>query len=254
MSSAGIIINADDFGASAEINKTILLLHKKGIVSSTTIIAAGKAFNDAIEIAKEYPKLGIGAHLCLDGSFIIGEGYRTIIGSGNNNYYNGSLIVNKLRRFSVDQFEIYKEYCLQIEKILDHKIHLSHLDHHHHLHSYIQVLNSMIKAAKRYKIGYIRPQKMYPDRDFIKRIYRNVHQLYLKSKLNTIDGIYIPRQADYEEQFNSLSRVLNLKNRIIEIMLHPVDNNYSETNFFSSDRVLNLLKNSIIVNYNDLKY
>lgn len=253
-----IIINADDFGASESINNTVLMLHKLGIVSSTTIIANSKSFEHAIEISKDNKNLSIGVHLCLDGHFNIGKNYKTIIDDDTNQFYNLSTILKNLKRFSVDESEIYREYCLQIEKVLDHKILVSHLDHHHHLHLYLPILNSMIKAAKKYKIDYIRPQIMllHKHKNSFNYIYRNLHQLYLKTRLNTIDGLFTPditENSHFEDHYNRMSELLKKKNRIIEIMLHPSDRNDPETLFYSSKKVMDLLANQNVISYHDLK-
>ncbi|MHA2100264.1 MAG: ChbG/HpnK family deacetylase [Candidatus Kariarchaeaceae archaeon] len=253
-----LIINADDLGFSERGDNTIIMLHKLGVVSSTTILANGNNFSRAVNIARDNPRLGIGVHLTLDGPYNIGKGYSTIMDRNTNQFFNNLQIIKKLKRFSVDTSEIYKEYCLQIEKVLDHQIQISHIDHHHHHHLYLPVLNSMIKAAKKFNIHYIRPQKLFlhKHKDWFNYIYRNAHQLYLKNRLNTIDGMFVPAifENSYYEDYNKrFLELLKIKNRIIEIMLHPVDMNIPETIFYSSKPVLELLSNQIIINYNDLK-
>ena len=253
-----LILNADDYGLSESSDNVIVTLHKLGIVSSVTIIANGLNFNQAVNTLKENPGLDAGVHLCLDGPYNIGSIYSTITDVRTNQFYDLYTIIYKLKNFLVDESEIYKEYCLQIEKVMDHHIPVSHLDHHHHLHVYLPALNGMIKAAKRYKIRYIRPQKMvfYSTRNYFKRIYRNIHHLHLKSRFQTIDGFYSPSIIDdshFEFHFKRLSDLLKINNKIIEIMLHPVDKNDPETSFFSSPEVLTLLKEVKIISYRDLK-
>ena len=60
-----VIINADDFGIDESVNFGIIKGHLEGVVSSTTIMASGKAFMHAVELAKSSPKLGVGVHLTL---------------------------------------------------------------------------------------------------------------------------------------------------------------------------------------------
>ncbi len=60
-----LIINADDFGLTERINDAIIEGHRKGIVTSTTLMANGPAFDNAAERAKTEQKLGIGIHLNL---------------------------------------------------------------------------------------------------------------------------------------------------------------------------------------------
>jgi chitin disaccharide deacetylase len=253
-----IIINADDFAVSENVNNTICNLHRKGIVSSATIIAAGKFFDHAIYISKTNPELDIGVHLCLDGNFNIGEQYSTLIDRNTDHFYNKEEITGRLKMFSVDESEIYDEYCLQIEKVLDQGIRISHLDHHHHLHLYLPALNSMIKAAKKFKIKYIRSQRMLLHRHIshMGYLYRMAHQIYLKSRLNTVDGYFNPVIADnsqFDEHYKRLSELFCLKNKVVEIMLHPRDMNDSETIFYSHKKVQDLISTQNLISYSDLK-
>jgi predicted glycoside hydrolase/deacetylase ChbG (UPF0249 family) len=252
-----LIINADDFGISENVNATILMLHKRGIVTSTSIVAAGENFEHAVEISRNNPNLGIGVHLCMDGPFNIGKDYHSILNRTTKQFYNNPKIVKKLKRFSIDESEIYREYCLQIEKVVDHHIKISHLDSHHHMHVYFPFLKSMIKAAKKFRIPYIRTQRvlLLEDQSFVNYIYRCCHQFYLKRRISTIDGFYehhINEGSDYEKNYNRIFKLLTTKNSIIEIVLHPHDKNDPETKFFSSTRVSNLLMQHNLISYNDL--
>jgi len=60
-----LIVNADDFALHPSVNRAILLAHREGIVTSTTILAGGMAFFDDMEELRKCPELGLGVHLCL---------------------------------------------------------------------------------------------------------------------------------------------------------------------------------------------
>src|ERR1044071_2461422 len=60
-----LIVNADDFGYTAGINRAIVDAHHTGMVTSTSLMANGAAFEDAIEHARRTPGLDIGCHLNL---------------------------------------------------------------------------------------------------------------------------------------------------------------------------------------------
>ena len=57
-----VIFNADDFGASPEINGGILDCHRDGVVTSASLMVTGAAAREAAAIAKEHPDLAIGLH------------------------------------------------------------------------------------------------------------------------------------------------------------------------------------------------
>src|SRR5512136_946056 len=60
-----LVVNADDFGLSEQINRGIESAFVRGILRSASIMANGKAFDDAVRIATATPGLGGGIHLSL---------------------------------------------------------------------------------------------------------------------------------------------------------------------------------------------
>jgi chitin disaccharide deacetylase len=60
-----LIVNADDFGASRGINRAILDLHDRGVVTSTSLMITMPAAADAAALAKKAPDLGVGLHVTL---------------------------------------------------------------------------------------------------------------------------------------------------------------------------------------------
>jgi predicted glycoside hydrolase/deacetylase ChbG (UPF0249 family) len=63
-----LIVNADDFGASAGINRGIVDCHVRGVVTSTSMLIDGAAADEAAELARQNPRLSVGLH------WNIGEG------------------------------------------------------------------------------------------------------------------------------------------------------------------------------------
>jgi predicted glycoside hydrolase/deacetylase ChbG (UPF0249 family) len=57
-----LIVNADDFGASAGINRGILACHTRGVVTSTSLMVTGRAAREAVAISRDHPALGVGLH------------------------------------------------------------------------------------------------------------------------------------------------------------------------------------------------
>ena len=61
------MVNADDFGFTPDVNEGIVEAHQHGILTSTTLMANGGAFEDAVRLASQNPALGVGCHLVLIG-------------------------------------------------------------------------------------------------------------------------------------------------------------------------------------------
>ena len=60
-----LIVNADDFGRSHSINEAVVRAHKEGILTTASLMVNEPAFDEAVELAKANPTLGIGLHLTL---------------------------------------------------------------------------------------------------------------------------------------------------------------------------------------------
>lgn len=151
-----LIVNADDFGYTLGVNRAIMESHACGIVTSTTLMANGSAFHDAIFKAKQLPQLphlSIGCHIVLiDGNPILNSASLSSITSGNSASprFRDGLKSFAFRAFSgrLDPEEIEAEATAQIRKIQAEGISVSHLDSHKHTHLFPAVLRPILRAAR----------------------------------------------------------------------------------------------------------
>jgi len=58
-----LIVNADDFGFSAGVNRGIVEAHENGIVTSASLMVERPAAVEAVDSARELPSLGLGLHV-----------------------------------------------------------------------------------------------------------------------------------------------------------------------------------------------
>ncbi|MCT6837537.1 MAG: ChbG/HpnK family deacetylase, partial [Bifidobacteriales bacterium] len=58
-----VIFSADDFGMSVEVNEAIEEAHRKGLLSTASLMVAAPAFEDALRRAQRMPDLRLGLHL-----------------------------------------------------------------------------------------------------------------------------------------------------------------------------------------------
>ena len=143
-----VIINADDFGYSRGINYGIIDSHRLGILTSTTIMAGMPGFEHAVQLAKENPKLGIGVHLTLTCGYPLLKDHQTIVDE-NGKFKHLSFFTHD-NNYDLD--EVYREWEAQIEKVLASGIKPSHLDSHHHTHSFPKQKEIIIKLARKYQL------------------------------------------------------------------------------------------------------
>ncbi len=170
-----LIINADDWGYTKEVNLGILDAHRFGTLTSTTIMTNQKFFDHAIGI---YPKsLGIGVHLNLTWG-------RSLVSREKFNPFNKYKIVLGL----IDQEFVEQEFRKQIEKLLEVGIRPDHLDTHHHMHAFQPVTRVILKLAEEYRIFKVRwpkekETKIILQSSYLKQrvINRNLHACPLKT-------------------------------------------------------------------------
>lgn len=140
-----LIVNADDFGLSEAVNYGILKAHQKGIVTSTTIMAAMPGFDHAVEIAREHPGLHIGVHLTL-------TTYKPLLKTHKHIVREDGFFRKQGELNDTDSKEAYDELKAQIEKVLATGIAVDHLDSHHHIHTFPVLKDVMERLQKEYDL------------------------------------------------------------------------------------------------------
>src|SRR3954469_12412598 len=60
-----LIVNADDFGRSQSINGAVIRAHRDGILTTASLMVNEPSCDEAVALAKENPKLGLGLHISL---------------------------------------------------------------------------------------------------------------------------------------------------------------------------------------------
>ena len=62
---------ADDLGLTRRVNDAIAKAHQDGIVTSASLIATGGAFESAVDVLKQNPRLDAGLHLNLTEGYAV---------------------------------------------------------------------------------------------------------------------------------------------------------------------------------------
>ncbi|MGA2897189.1 MAG: ChbG/HpnK family deacetylase [Acidobacteriaceae bacterium] len=156
---ARLILNADDFGLTRGINRAIAELHSACVLPSATLMAAGPAFDDAVQLACAHPTLGVGCHIVLtDGAPVSPPGsIRSLIGADGINFRRSLVdFVQALLLGRIKEDEIAREALAQIEKLQRAGIHPTHIDTHKHTHLFPSIARALLQVADRCGIRAIR--------------------------------------------------------------------------------------------------
>ena len=135
-----LIVNADDFGLTAGVNRAIVETHTGGIVSSATLMANGAAFDDAVERARAAPTLSVGCHVVLVDGKPVSEpdAVDTLLAirSAEPDKFHSRLPVVAARAVfgGFDPDQLVEEITAQIRTIQSAGLEPTHLDTHKHTH------------------------------------------------------------------------------------------------------------------------
>jgi chitin disaccharide deacetylase len=140
------VVNADDFGFTSDVNQGIVEAHQRGILTATTLMANGDAFDDAVRRARENQALDIGAHLVLVGGRALARADRELPSS----------VPRLLAAIAAGRINIYEELTAQLRRVLDSGIRVTHLDTHKHTHLAPPVLDGVARVAEEFGIGWVR--------------------------------------------------------------------------------------------------
>lgn len=153
-----LIVNADDLGWTEGVNRGIGEANRNGIVTSTSLLANGAAFDLGVEMVRTSPGLGVGVHLNLsDGTPVAERELVTSLVNDEGNFEGGPenlLMRMGRRRLALEEVEL--EWDAQIEKVKEAGIAPTHLDGHKHVHMLPRLFEIALRLAKRHGIGAVR--------------------------------------------------------------------------------------------------
>lgn len=153
-----LIVNADDLGWTPGVNRGIAEAHSNGIVTSTSLLANGAAFDDGVRSARELPQLGVGVHLNLSDGKSIAPADRVKSLLGKNGEFSGGpeTLLFRLTAHSVKRSEIETEWNAQIEKVQSAGVRPTHLDGHKHVQMLPGLFEIALRLAKKHGIAAVR--------------------------------------------------------------------------------------------------
>ena len=132
-------------------NAGIVEAHRDGILTATTLMANGEAFDDAVRLARETPTLDIGCHLVLIGgqSLVTEKAFPATV---------PQLVAALARR----EIRVYDELAAQVRRIVDAGLRPTHLDTHKHTHLAPPVLDAVARLAEEFGIRWVRRPFDFP--------------------------------------------------------------------------------------------
>lgn len=143
-----LIVNADDFGLTAGVNRAITEANQSGIVTSATLMANAKASDAAIDLAKAQPSLMTGCHVVLVDGVALTANLPSLTESSARFRSSLKQFAFAAVRGQIAAEEIQREVEAQIHRIQSRGAMLTHVDSHKHTHMFPHILRPILRAAK----------------------------------------------------------------------------------------------------------
>jgi hopanoid biosynthesis associated protein HpnK len=234
-----LILNADDFGLTAGVNRAILELHRAGVLTSASLMARAAATNEAIELALATPSLGVGCHVVLvDGEPALrAQNLPTLVDPRTDRFHPTlSVFLKLLIPGRIRSTEIEAETAAQIALLQKRGLRLTHIDTHKHAHIFPAVLRPMLRAARAAGIRTVRnpfepawSRRVTPGAPWIRRAQVRLlrllepafRRIVAEEGFTTTDGALGVLATGTLDSITIRSLLRNLPDGTWELVTHP---------------------------------
>jgi predicted glycoside hydrolase/deacetylase ChbG (UPF0249 family) len=153
-----LIVNADDLGWTEGINRGIADAHRRGLVTSASLLANGLAFDSGLAVIRNQTNLGVGVHLNLsDGApTAAASSVPGLLNKAGNLEGGPESLLLRIAARNLPLDEVEREWDAQIAKVKGEGISPTHLDGHKHVHMLPGLFQLALRLARKHGIGAIR--------------------------------------------------------------------------------------------------
>lgn len=153
-----LIVNADDFGLTEGVNRGIIVAHRDGILTSTSLLANGAAFDQAVIASRKFVQLSVGVHLNLSHGNPVSPANRipSLVNEQGELHLSPLHLWTRILRKQSSLEDIHTECRAQILKLLDARVAPTHLDGHLHVHLLPQLSALLVQLAGEFGIRHLR--------------------------------------------------------------------------------------------------
>jgi predicted glycoside hydrolase/deacetylase ChbG (UPF0249 family) len=157
-----LIVNADDLGMTRGVNRAIIEAHRGGIVTSTSVLANGAAFEDAAAWLRQSPGLSVGLHLNLTQGKPIAASAKSALLDRGGCFQRPAMLALRLSIGAISVPDLEVEIAAQAERIVRAGIAITHFDSHENVHLHPRVASAMLNVARRMDVRWIRFRDQRP--------------------------------------------------------------------------------------------
>lgn len=230
-----LIVTADDFGLSREVNAGVVKAHREGILTATSLMVAGAARDEAAALSREHPRLDVGLHLVV----CRGHGVTRSRLVNDREAFPQNPTFTGMRYYFDRGLRSYlrDEIRAQIELHLKLIGYLNHIDGHLNFHVHPVIADLLIEMAAEYRVPCIRlpcepvfaTLKLAPDKAARKMIEaaifralsRRMRRLLDERGIHSADRLFGLHQSGHLSEQYVTGIIERLRPGSTELYFHP---------------------------------
>ncbi len=234
-----LIVNADDFGLSPEVNAGIIRAHRDGILGGASLMVAELAAKPAAELARHNPRLDVGLHavVCKGRSVLDAAQLRGAVDASGK--FIDNPVLAGLRYFFDRSMraKMTDELRAQVERHLELVGYLNHIDGHLNFHVHPLFADILIGLAVEYKVPCLRlprenvmttlrlarnnaPRKLMEAAIF-HTLSRRTRRMMTERGLRSTDALFGLHQSGHLGEDYVVGVIDRLRDGTTELYFHP---------------------------------
>ena len=154
-----LVVNADDMGLTPGVCRAVQRAHTDGVVTSTSVLAVGAAFDEAAARLRDTPDLAVGAHLAIVGEdrpLLSAVEIPTLVGRDGTFPLSYRTVVARGAAGRIDPDDVRREFAAQLERVAGIGVPITHLDTHQHTHLWPAVAAVVVQLARTERVPAVR--------------------------------------------------------------------------------------------------
>jgi predicted glycoside hydrolase/deacetylase ChbG (UPF0249 family) len=154
-----LVVNADDMGLTPGVCRAVQRAHADGVVTSTSVLAVGTAFEQAATAVRDAGDLALGAHLAIVGEdrpLLSAREVPTLVDRQGRFPLSYRTVVARGAAGRIDADDVAREFRAQLERVRGIGVPVTHLDTHQHTHLWPAVAAVVVDLAREAGIRCVR--------------------------------------------------------------------------------------------------
>ncbi|MGO9451124.1 MAG: hopanoid biosynthesis-associated protein HpnK [Candidatus Binataceae bacterium] len=234
-----LIINADDFGLSREVNAAVARTYREGILTSASLMVAEAHRDEAARLARENPGLDVGLHavVCKGSSVLAAADLAPAVDASGR--FPENPVLAGLRWFfdKPARAKLTAELRAQVEKHLELVGYLNHIDGHLNFHVHPVIADILVGLAIEYKVPCLRlprekvfttlrlrcdhaPRKVV-EAVIFRTLSRRTRRRMREHGLKSTDWLFGLHQSGHLDEKYILAIFDRLRDGVTELYFHP---------------------------------